>query len=245
MVPCHCPEARNCDRRPMRWSGRSVGAAGQSKKPTAPAAQLKSWPLRVNSARHAGHAPLRLQAPLKKRLDGLEPLQSRFAGRRVLAQSQWPRSDRGCPFRCGTRSRPANLKWSAGPLLDSHRMPHLRGHLLHGVGELALGKLLVGEIEYHQNDGSGSQCLHERPPESGWRIEASRRVRIGTPAARDAGGGGPSRKMPGARRGRRKRGRPLEVASCFPILPLRLRYSTVPSFVYFLMHTSRFGGVAH
>jgi hypothetical protein len=97
------PLKTNALKRPSR-----LGPPAKAKKPTAPAAQLKSWPLRVNSARHAGHAPLRPQAPLKKRLDGLEPLQSRLGGRRVLAQSQRPRSDRGCPFCCGTRSRPAN-----------------------------------------------------------------------------------------------------------------------------------------
>jgi hypothetical protein len=46
--------------------------------------------------------------------------------------------------------------WIKGSL-DPQRMPHLRGHLLGRRGQLALRKLLVGEIEYDENDSSGSQ----------------------------------------------------------------------------------------
>lgn len=59
-------------------------------------------------------------------------------------------------------------------------MPHLRGHLLDRIGELALGELLVGEIEDHENDGSGSQCLHEGSPNQVASSEAPTRVGIGT-----------------------------------------------------------------
>lgn len=48
--------------------------------------------------------------------------------------------------------------------LDSQRMPDLQRHLLNGVGVLALGKLLIGEIQYHEDDDSGSEYLHRRPP---------------------------------------------------------------------------------
>jgi hypothetical protein len=243
MVPCHCPEAGNCDRRPMRRSGRSVGAAGQSKKADGPCraieivalegqlcAACRTRPIATASATQKASGRFRTAAkpPRRQASSCTKPAASIGSRLSVLLRN---------PFTAG------ELNWSAGSLLDSHRMPHLRGHLLHGVGELALGKLLVGKIEYHQNDGSGSQCLHERPPESGWRIEASRRVRIGTPAARDAGGGGLSRKMPGARRGR-KTGRPLE-AALIPDLPSAPQVLDNSVFVHFLTHTSRFGGVAH
>ena len=51
-----------------------------------------------------------------------------------------------------------------GTILDSQRMPHLHCHLLSSTAELALGKLLVSEIEHHKGDANGSQCFHKRPP---------------------------------------------------------------------------------
>jgi hypothetical protein len=48
---------------------------------------------------------------------------------------------------------------------------------------LALRKLLVGEIEDHENDGDGSQCLHGGSPNQVVSSEVPTRVGIGTLAA--------------------------------------------------------------
>jgi hypothetical protein len=58
-------------------------------------------------------------------------------------------------------------------------MPHLRRHLLDRIGDLALGELLVGKIEDHENDGSGSQCFHERSPNQVGRVKRQRVFELG------------------------------------------------------------------
>jgi hypothetical protein len=42
-----------------------------------------------------------------------------------------------------------------------------------------LGELLVGEIEDHENDGSGSQCFHERSPNQVGRVKRQRVFELG------------------------------------------------------------------
>ena len=63
--------------------------------------------------------------------------------------------------------------------LDSQRMPHLHCHLLSSTAELALGKLLVSEIEHHKGDANGSQCFHKRPPNQLPRVKRQRLFELG------------------------------------------------------------------
>jgi hypothetical protein len=82
-------------------------------------------------------------------------------------------------------------------------MSHLRGHLLDRTGELALRKLLVGKIEYDENDGSGSQCLHKRPPNQFVGVKRKRVFELGHDAA-EAGISAAAPQGMAARRPRRK-----------------------------------------